>query len=190
MYPAQALFDGLYTEADLPDEIVIKTRLLSSTVFDDSIVLTRSGSEFINGDFRIFLEDRSWVLSFQDANFTNFIPCLIDSAFEYETPEFEFKVAITEDTFADTYKVTFNIEGDEEFILTRCELCLWANECDPEERTFTLRFVDGQRVNLPSVKPRWDLDYFGVAVGTKIGPLNTPVGTYTLGSVTAEVSEV
>lgn len=96
MYPAQALFDGLYTVDDLPDDVTV-----NGTSFP------RLGTTYGNTTNGVIFEENVW------AKYTNGVrsarPCLIQGG--------------VEDQFADTYTATS--PSAETVTLTRQSLCVW-----------------------------------------------------------------
>ena len=96
MYPAQALFDGLYTADDLPDDVTV-----------GGMSLARSGSGYGNTTSGVLLEGNVW------ARYANGVrserPCLIQGG--------------VEDQFADTY--TISGEGAAGAVVSRISLCEW-----------------------------------------------------------------
>jgi hypothetical protein len=187
MYPAQALFDGLYSVADLPDEILVTQILLEL----DQTLFTKTGDNqnFYTGigvggnTISVVIDSYDglngetvyvWALDFSGELFAiNTNPfCLIFS------PEVEGGTG-TEDQFADTYTVSGGELGPIQ--VTRVSLCLWGgtDSCGNKAQLIYLEdpfngklwFVDVPQYGEPCVR-------FDVLQGEKIGLQNTPVGGY------------
>jgi len=166
MYPAQALVDGLYSVADLPDEILVTQILLEldQTLFtktgDNQNFYTGTGvggntisvvidsGEGMNGE-TVYV----WALDFSGELFAiNTNPfCLIFP------PEVEGGTG-TEDQFANSYTVTGPPGGP--VTVTRQSLCVWtgSDSCGNEVRLEFLSYAED------SDYPYWFigwLEYFG-----------------------------
>jgi len=178
-YPAQGLIDGLYTEQDLPDQILVYV--------DDELnygPADRVGQEFvwtfviegvpipakikINPDV-IFDAGAAWALEL-DGQFT-FGPEVCTCLFGVCFPEYG-----AEDTFADTYTVerrTETLTGppDATFTITRESLCRWCGFDPLLESTICLEY------NAPTFagQGHWSIGGFGEAP-----PRNnsSPAGNY------------
>jgi len=107
MYPAQALADGLYTAADLPDAITLLG--VGS--------LAKSGTGYGDTTNGVILESGVWAKYIGGVRSTK--ACLIDDDGNL-TPGDD----SVEDQFAPTYKVTF-FGGTLEIFIDRISLCVW-----------------------------------------------------------------
>lgn len=188
MYPAQAYFDGLYTQDDLPDELTINPYDLGNA----SVVVQRNG--LIYGPHQFFAGYQqqvtikempypespeigpSWVL---EAIGESGVGILDDSQCLFaETPFGEFGAGaggIT-DLFEDTYAVTVNFAGGGSLssVIDRVSLCLWVTEDITTEIYFA-----GLEYNSNTCK--WEHFDSDDIRGIKQDPHNTPVGTYISG---------
>jgi hypothetical protein len=153
MYPAQALFDGLYTVDDLPDTVVITyTEAQSPFTTFGPYVLTRTGSNFFGGpdnEVGIGLSTTGELWTIQDGSGgIGSFPCLINE----ESPGSPFVVTI-EDQFADTYTISGPISGT----VTRESICVWS----------------GENLRVTNFRYQWRVNG-----NNKSGFQNTPVGSY------------
>jgi len=208
MYPAQALFDGLYTYEDLPDTVV----QVSSDVPPVVTVFTKLSSPqtgtgagapgvpttyFLGIDSNnetvgigIYSNDDegpnsgpTWKGSEVANESSQYGACLFAPIFNDPLDYFSL-----EDQFADTYTVSGPPGGD--VAVTRISLCEWEG-LDSCGNKVTLTYNSGQ-FNTDALWVIGWLDYFGpvgdciqldASSGEKSGFQNTPVGSYTLGSV-------
>jgi hypothetical protein len=188
MYPAQALFDGLYTVDDLPDTIVITyTEAQSPFTTFGPYVLTRTGSQFFGGpdnEVGIGLSTTGELWTIQDGSGgIGSFPCLINE----ESPGSPFVVTI-EDQFADTYTVTYNFSsygtgGTGTTIVSRQNLCCWQSPqltANGREFKFIIRYfppiLESNGIMWSFVQGSCELT--GGFTGEKTGNQNSPVGTY------------
>jgi hypothetical protein len=181
MYPAQALFDGLYTVDDLPDSVLLFYD------FADELECTRAGSVFTGVlnefyTYTIYLGEvggnPQWLLGINGQPDDNF-DCLITRNY----PRVEEEGGV-EDQFADTYTVSY--EGDSATV-TRQSLCIWTGESISEGETILWR-LEYISINDPEAPAnfKWLVSIQGLATiaGIKIPPQNSPVGTYGLAGIT------
>jgi hypothetical protein len=168
MYPAQAFYDGLYTEEDLPDSITINPFDLgdvSVEVFRDGLIygpyqFSENYSQQVTIREDVFGEPK-WILEQAEINgILDDSSCLF---FDFG-PEIGGKgPAEITDTFAYTYTATTE-QGTE--TLTRQSLCVWSGEENTLRFSATETFVGWLLNGEP-----------------KQGTMNTPVGNYESGSV-------
>jgi hypothetical protein len=157
MYPAQALFDGLYTVDDLPDTLVVIGS--AGTPYSCLVTKTNGSSPYYSGtcegqQSRIIInDDNAWefqTLSPEDGwlepQDRSPNACLIFD------PNLEGN-AYVEDQFADTYTVSGPISGT----VTRESICVWR----------------GERLRLTNFGFQWKVNG-----NNKSGFQNTPVGSY------------
>jgi hypothetical protein len=178
MYPAQALFDGLYTVDDLPDTVVITyTEAQSPFTTFGPYVLTRTGSNFFGGPdnevgIGLSTTGELWTIEDGSGGIGSF-PCLINE----ESPGSPFVVTI-EDQFADTYTVAY--EGDSAQV-TRVSLCVWTGTTQSEGTTVLWR-LEYSSINDPEAPAylKWVASIQGLTTvaGIKSPFQNTPVGAY------------
>jgi hypothetical protein len=200
MYPAQAFFDGLYTENDLPDDLTINPYDLNS---DQSVVVQRNGliygphvfgpgySQQVTIRETLFFapeEGPNWVLEEAGEAGVGVLdssPCM----FFGPIPGYLLGAGpggIT-DNFADTYTVTTNHGSG---TVSRISLCIWTGT---DELGCPLELRYDSRVSPPRpTSCKWTVKYAegglepcdGATIAVK-GPLqNTPVGSYGGGAVT------
>jgi len=178
MYPAAALVASLYSYEDLPDAIDVGG--IEYTKLDPP--------ESVGGFTRYYINANDEYLGILEGEGEDSLwtyeggggPCLIN-AFNGEGGE-------REDQFADTYTVSGPPGGD--VAVTRISLCEWEG-LDSCGNKVTLTYNSGQFSTDALWVIGW-LDYFGpvgdciqldASSGEKSGFQNTPVGSYTLGSV-------
>jgi hypothetical protein len=176
MYPAEALEKGLYSVADLPDEILV-TNLnfgLDDTVFNKTgnsgIFYTGTASNGSPVDVKLFtffnlvgIEKTFWRIHLSsDSTNLSFTPeCLISPSLD-ESP-------FTKDTFANTYTATS--PGGESYILTRVSLCVWIG---PEPDLYNLQYFDDSASE--PLRCKWA---FIDSIKDAGQFQNTPTGNYT-----------
>jgi hypothetical protein len=181
MYPAQALFDGLYTVDDLPDTVVITyTEAQSPFTTFGPYVLTRTGSNFFGGPdnevgIGLSTTGELWTIEDGSGGIGSF-PCLINE----ESPGSPFVVTI-EDQFADTYTVTvvYGPPGNNtnNFTISRISLCEWEGSDGINPETWKLFYATPQNIFAnPSFYYKFYLDQSVSRI--KLGFMNTPEGTY------------
>jgi hypothetical protein len=133
MYPAQAFYDGLYTEDDLPDTLIINPYDLNSGQSAISVEVSRNGLiygpyEFFEGyaqqvtiieDF--FGEGPQWILEQVGSAELDGSPCLF---FDFGPEVGGLGPAGITDTFADTYEIDVQNAGQINE-LSRNSLCVW-----------------------------------------------------------------
>ena len=133
MYPAQALVDGLYSVADLPDEILVNNVLLDlyDTVFTKtggilSFYEATHNGELMSVRIKNYIdmtetERNVWVLLAYGEEFglSSMPECLITEAQDEDSA--------SKDTFADSYTVTDNALGylPSPVSVNRIGLCQW-----------------------------------------------------------------
>ena len=184
MYPAQGLIDGLFTVADLPDEIAMSSNGgdVLSKINPPVPAFGADGITMYYGlaGEGVGIEDATggWVF-FQDGGINEdvIVPpaCLFSDTNIPQTPPF--------DVFEDTYTLT-SIDGS--IVVTRVSLCRWELTVEVGSPNlggsleyFPINPVEGQ----PS--PAWavgmnDGQGGSPAGGEKTSPnLASPVGTYT-----------
>lgn len=163
MYPAQAFFDGLYTQDDLPDSLTINPYDLGGTAVVQRNGLVYGPVQFFEGySQRVTIKEvpfpqtpdygPAWVLEATIGVGGGFTvlddgPCLFQGA-----PANSGHGGIT-DLFEDTYEVTGPISGT----VTRQSQCLWT----------------GTDLRLSNFGYRWKVNG-----NKKNGLQNTPVGSY------------
>lgn len=164
MYPAQAFFDGLYTQDDLPDELTINPYDLGGTAVVQRNGLVYGPVQFSEGysqqvtikevalpgtppGFNL-LNGPAWVLEAigEGSGLLDDSPCLFIG-------QFSFGPGGITDLFEDTYEVTGPISGT----VTRQSQCLWT----------------GTDLRLSNFGYRWKVNG-----NKKNGLQNTPVGSY------------
>lgn len=173
MYPAQALADGLYTAADLPDAVTV-----------DGVSYSRSGSSYGNTVNGVIFETNVWAKYRNGSRSSR--PCLIQSGVEVQ--------------FADTYTVAScsyaPVIGAS---VTRVSLCVWQGTyLDPENPyadgpqnvlliycpgTFIgcgagEIFENGSGVEVPYFYATIDIGGSGGFYSKKTPLSNTPAGSY------------
>ena len=132
MYPAQALFDGLYTADDLPDEVLYNDGSRPPTVLQKTLnpelvsgvgyPWPQDGSDDA-GIYFIVVDDGgdpiSW--AFGDDRGEGTRPCLIQGDGNLNPNN-----DLSEDQFADTYTVAWNISDQSgSSTATRQSICIW-----------------------------------------------------------------
>jgi hypothetical protein len=155
MYPAQALFDELYTENDLPNSIdIINLDLVNE------LEVNRSGDQYFGTTqgytYRIRIDPEfsgDWAVdvSFNGGPYgrvTEF-GCLVNYPYPRPDPE----SSGLKDQFADTYIISGPISGT----VTRESICVWS----------------GDGLSLSNFGYRWRVNS-----NNKSGNQNTPVGSY------------
>jgi hypothetical protein len=188
LYPAQALADGLYSEDDLPDSVV-----LIGIDLVDFLEMTRSGAEYSGvlfeytykialGNDELTPNQKYWAVSvqFEGGSFSQLIEstCLI--TYPYPRPESPFFSGI-KDQFADTYTVTWNISDQSgSSTATRQSICIWTFTALGAEYLIEYESVDFFRWRI--VTPETEI--------FKAEPSfeNTPTGYYETGGADFTVS--
>jgi hypothetical protein len=187
MYPAQALFDGLYTYEDLPDTV------LGTGIFgDDNVVMSRlnppqpsigsTGISYyrgfsLNGSLvGIGLRDGDeWVGTEAANEDAEFGQCLISRL----PPDTSGTIA---DQFADTYTVTINPPDDNAgtYIVTRRSICVWSTQVEEsgEPAGLKLSYIDA--VFGGGFAYTWEIELDTSYI--KDGFANTPTGDYAEGN--------
>jgi len=190
MYPAQALFDGLYSYQDLPDTV------LGTGIFgDENVVMSRltppqpsidsSGTSYYRG-FSLdgglvgigLREGDEWVgteVRNEDAEFGE---CLISRL----PPDTSGTIA---DQFANSYTIT--LDGGESAVVTRQSICQWTAEIIDEEGTLVTWELVYLSLNDPENPNnyKWLISVQGLTTvgGVKNDPQNSPVGDYFAASI-------
>jgi hypothetical protein len=187
MYPAQALLAGLYSAADLPDQVGI----WDNNEGQLAGVLQKSGAEYIYTGSGIFFIERLAVVNglwaayspfFEEFVFTG--KCLFPGEF---TDNFLLK-----DQFANSYTVTGPPGGP--VIVTRQGLCLWTGLDTCGNRVELQYFNDADFWHITwtnyGLPPEFEPCTVFNIVGVEKWPyaeggdgINTPVGNYSFGSV-------
>lgn len=205
MYPAQALFDGLYTIDDLPDVVfsvssdsppVIQFfyKLSSPQPSIDSLGTSYyRGIDQIGSVVGIGLTDGDVWTGTEVGNEGGFgSPCLLDDPIEFSA---------LKDQFADSYTITYNSDITCESVsstVTRESLCVWRGIAD-DGSTITLEIEFGSFSNLyawTTNAPNCGGNKRGIGMPfdryNNLGRLNTPLGNYedeiTPGSIIHTVS--
>jgi hypothetical protein len=178
MYPAQALFDGLYTVDDLPDSFIVKYGQTLKE-FKKGFGLTQYAATYAPEDYSggfdaIWQDGGLWNAGVglpEDWGLGDF-PCLFGSVSEN----------LMEDQFADTYTITSEFNSA---IVTRFNLCLWLG-VDSCGRQASILYPDVPPRNTDVVK--WTVgiysnemgcgNFFNGIYGIKQGFQNTPTGIY------------
>jgi hypothetical protein len=186
MYPAQGLIDGLFTVADLPDQIAFSS--------DGGDVLNKIdppvpafGAEGITMYYGLAgegvgIEDATggWVYFIDGGINPDVIlnpACLFSDSNDPQTPPF--------DVFEDAYTVQI-VSGESAgtYIVTRRSLCVWSEALDGDDPSGA-RIIAG---SLPNGTMLWEVKDGGGAY-LKTGNLNSPVGNYGIPTTGAIVSE-
>jgi hypothetical protein len=181
MYPAQALGDGLYTNDDLPDVVVINELNYSKLNTPEQIPGENSTIYYKNSTENIIALTES---------FSNFIwewfeglsggggVCLIDG---YDESGGIGERLLTFDQFADTYTVAWNISDQSgSSTATRQSLCIWTFTALNGEYLIEYESVDFFRWRI--VAP--DTEIFKAEPSFE----NTPTGYYETGNQDFTVS--
>lgn len=199
MYPAQALYDGIYTVDDLPDTLLVRNGIFGEGLQPAVVLFTKTGTspdlytgenfyDGVNHYYTIKLQTVDWQtgesVSPYWASFTegdnfpyalNLNPgCLIYR----EDDEADW----SEDQFADNYIISgFEVAPR---TVTRVSLCEWRSVDECGNISSLLYTGDPPGGSDP---PGWFVDVpnyiepcvvFDVRQGGKIGSANTPVGLY------------
>jgi hypothetical protein len=215
MYPAEAFYDGLYTEEDLPNTLIINPFDLNAT---ESVEVSRDG--LIYGPYQFFegysqqvtiLEDFGglgprWVLEETGVGVLDDLPCLFQSF----SNGVEAGPAGITDTFADTYYFSDGPTNANNIALNRISLCVWESEewlsyanFGPSQTDYygraVLKYVENIKTYYNSVA--WDsltppeksgfvfeiTEYVSSGlIGYKENPQNKPDGTY-IGATTPTI---
>ena len=181
MYSAQALADGLYTENDLPDAIVITYS--SSLQTFGPYTLTRSGSVFSGGPSNEVLVEFAgdlWAVGDGSGGIGSF-PCLIND----EAAGSGFTVT-TEDQFADTYTVSGNPDFNQ--TVARTSLGFWIGEgTGVQESNATVFYMRCSDLRIGYSESDWDAWWMTLGasdtIAKKTGDQNTPEGSYPFGDI-------
>ena len=193
MYPAQALFDGLYTVDDLPDSVdIINVDIVNE------LELNRSGAQYFGttggNTYKISIgndpetpDDKYWALdvSFNGGAYGRVTEseCLINYPYPRPDPPVQ-EIGGFKDQFADTYTVTITGPIPTQIVsLNRVSLCLWEGIGPSGGSIWSIRYFSEDQE--PNFLYRWLLDA-NDALRFKQGPSNTPAGNYD----TAYVEEV
>lgn len=163
MFPAQAFFDGLYTQDDLPDELTINPYDLGGTAVVQRSGLIYGPVQFFEGySQQVTIKEvpfpeapdygPAWVLEATIGDGGGFTVLDDASCLFQGTPANSGPGGIT-DRFEDTYEVTGPISGT----VTRQSQCLWT----------------GTDLRLSNFGYRWKVNG-----NKKNGLQNTPVGSY------------
>jgi hypothetical protein len=193
MYPAQGLTDGLYTTADLPDEIVMYYG--DGTNFEGPTTASKSGNQYAAANILVELEPAGmeWIKSYFQLSPGTF--CLIDGL-EQELSSFGDTYVLVFDNFEDTYTINTNSGS---VVVTRESLCIWSG-FDVCGAKWQLVYGDASTLagGLPvsTQELRWniitaevnnpceDAPDYGNGIGWKNdGENNTPVGNYPNGPI-------
>jgi hypothetical protein len=191
MYPAQALVDGLYSVADLPDEILLNNVLLDlyDTVFTKtggslSFYEATQNGELMSVRIKNYIdmtetERNVWVLLAYGEEFglSSMPECLITEAQDEDSA--------SKDTFADSYTIT--LDGGESAVVTRQSICQWTAEIIDEEGTLVTWELVYLSLNDPENPNnyKWLISVQGLTTfgGVKNDPQNSPVGDYFAASI-------
>ena len=181
MYPADQLGVG-YQEADLPDEV----RITIAGTGGDSRIAARSGSEYSYGSYggianlKLGVDDGAWVFIPNADNLSAYVQqCLVGE-------EAEFAV---EDTFADTYNISYSNPATASTTVTRESLCVWRGQTtvtifgNSTPLTVVLEYFNSPDAGAQEDQLKWIVNG-----DIKIGTQNTPVGSYQSGDATWTVS--
>ena len=181
MYPADQLGVG-YQEADLPDEV----RITIAGTGGDSRIAARSGSEYSYGSYggianlKLGVDDGAWVFIPNADNLSAYVQqCLVGE-------EAEFTV---EDTFADTYNISYSNPATASTTVTRESLCVWRGQTvvtifgNSTPLTVVLEYFNSPDAGAQEDQLKWIVNG-----DIKIGTQNTPVGSYQSGDATWTVS--
>lgn len=188
MYPADQLGVG-YQEADLPDEVRIT--ILDGYVFpgagDGSRIAARSGSEYSYGSYgaianlKLRVDNGAWVFI---PNAYGSVRCLVGDGEEGELAGF-----LVEDTFADTYNISYSNPATASTTVTRESLCVWRGQTtvtifgNSTPLTVVLEYINSPDAGAQEDQLKWIVNG-----DIKIGTQNTPVGSYQSGDATWTVS--
>ena len=174
MYPAQALTDGLYTAADLPDEIVMYYG--DGTNFEGPTIVSKVGSQYTGDDQGVQLSPQGdeWIMSYFQLDPS--ASCLIDGL-EEELSSFGDTYVLVFDNFEDTYTGTY--ENNSTVTFTRESLCVWRGN---DLANTVLSYVAAETY------AGWFLNGISKTSGIGTGQLqNTPTGLYDLGGQGDEI---
>jgi hypothetical protein len=190
MYPAQALFDGLYTADDLPDEVLYNDGSRPPTVLQKTLnpelvggvgyPWPQDGSDDA-GIYFIVVDDGgdpiSW--AFGDDRGEGTLPCLIQGDGNLNPNN-----DLSEDQFADTYTVTINPPDNNAgtYTVTRRSICVWSTQVEEsgEPAGLKLSYIDA--VIGGGFAYTWEIELDTSYI--KDGFANTPTGNYAGGNAT------
>jgi hypothetical protein len=187
MYPAQALFDGLYTVDDLPDSFIVKYGQTLKE-FKKGFGLTQYAATYAPEDYSggfdaIWQDGGLWNAGVglpEDWGLGDF-PCLFGSVSEN----------LMEDQFADTYTI-LDVESGQTIIVNRKSLCLWEEDNGGTRLFYNFggpppynqygaeipRLIAWYIKDTPNRGDEGVSLPFSQQVGYGLGRLNTPVGNY------------
>ena len=194
MYPAQALFDGLYSYQDLPDTLIqpvagggniVFTRLNPPQISEGGLGIKLSYYHGIDSFDQIvgvglrLTPDPQQIFQWEGSEVPNeaadFGECLLSiQTFQPDPLVWD----SLQDQFADTYTVTYL---DDSAQVTRESICVWAGTTQSEGITVLWR-LEYSSINDPEAPAylKWVVSIQGLTTiaGIKLPYQNTPVGTY------------
>jgi hypothetical protein len=199
MYPAQALFDGLYTYEDLPDTVFDAINNVFFTKLSSPQTGTGAGAPGVPTTYFLGTDSNNFTVGIgiysNDDEGPNSGPIWRGSEVANEgeqygaclfAPKFNDPLDYfrLEDQFADTY--TMSYEGASATV-TRQSLCTWTGETIDEEGTTVRWRLDYVSMNNPEAPAnyKWLVSIQGLTTigGIKIPPQNSPIGTYGLAGI-------